>query len=184
MTDDAIREAVGVFSDAEALETTIDELQSSGFNRALISILAGEDTVTEKLGHIYEKTKELEDDPSVPRTAFVSTAAIGDAEGGLVGSLLYVGAVAAVGAVVATGGALATAITAAVVGGGVGGAIGTALAALVAKHHADYLQEQVDRGGLLLWVRTMDAEHEEKAKAIMSKHSGQDVRIHDMLTGA
>ena len=180
MTDHTIREAVGVFNDAEALETTIDELQSSGFNRALISILAGEDTVKEKLGHMYEESKELEDDPGVPRTAFVSTAAIGDAEGGLAGGLLYVGAVAAVGAVVASGGTLAAAITAAVVGGAGGGAIGTALATLVAKHHADYLQEQIDHGGLLLWVRTMDAEHEEKAKAIMSRHSGQDVHIHDM----
>jgi hypothetical protein len=180
MTTTTIREAVGVFSDAKTLEETVDELESSGFDRAMIGILAGEDAVVEKLGHRYEKVTELEDDAAVPRTAFVSTEAIGDAEGGLAGGLLYVGAVAAAGAVVATGGTLAAAIAAAVAGGAGGGAIGSVLAALVAQHHADYLREQIDHGGLLLWVRTLDPAHEEKAKAILSKHSGRDVHLHDL----
>jgi len=63
--------------------------------------------------HKYRKVTELEDDAAVPRTCHVSTESIGDAEGGLVGGLLYVGAVAAAGAIVALGGTLAGAIVAA-----------------------------------------------------------------------
>ena len=173
-----IREAVCVFKNGEALETAIEELESSGFDRAMISILAGEDAVAKELGHRYQKVQELEDETNVPREAFVSTASIGDAEGGLVGSLLYVGAVAAAGAVVASGGTLAAAVTAALAAGAGGGTIGAILATLVAKHHVDYLKEQIDHGGLLLWVRTMNADQEEKAKVIMAKHSGMDVHIH------
>ena len=180
MAKKTIREAVGVFSDGETLETTIEDLESSGFDRAKISILAGEDAVKKKLGHVYKKVDDLEDAPDTPRHAFVSTASIGDAEGALAGGLLYVGAMAAVGGVVASGGTLAAAIAAAIAGGTGGGLIGTALATLVDKHHADYLQDQIDHGGLLLWVRTFDAEDEEKAKSIMSKHSGRDVHIHDI----
>lgn len=171
-------EAVGVFDDAGPLQEAIDELLANGFDRAEISLLAGERTVEEKLGHAYKKAAELEDDPSVPRAAFVSTEALGDAEGGLIGGLVYIGAVAAAGAVVATGGTIATVIGAAALAGGAGSLIGSILAKLVGDHHAHHLQEQLDHGGLLLWVRTRDKDHEQRATQILSKHSGKDVHIH------
>lgn len=173
-----VREAVGVFDSADALETAVDELQSSGFDRAEIGLLAGENVVVEKLGHLYKRTEELEDDDKVPRTAFVSTESIGDAEGGLVGALLYIGAIAVGGAVVASGGAPAAALLAAAIGGGVGGMAGIGLAGLVGKHHADYLEKQLDHGGLLLWVRTRDPAHEKRATEILSRHSAHDVHVH------
>ena len=171
-------EAVAVFEDAETLQAAIDELQSSGFDRAELSLLAGETAVQEKLGHAYKKAEELEDDASVPRAAYVSTESVGDAEGGLIGGLMYVGALAAAGAVVATGGTLAATIAGAAVAGGVGGLAGSALAKLVGDHHGQYIQEQLDHGGLLLWVRTRDKDHEKKATEILSKHSAHDVHIH------
>ena len=90
-----VREAVGVFSRPEDLQDAIDELLSSGFDRADLSLLASEHAVKEKLGHRYEKISALADDPTVPRAAYVSTEAIGGAEGGLIGGLMYVGATVA-----------------------------------------------------------------------------------------
>jgi hypothetical protein len=87
-----IREAVGVFHTAPEMEAAIEELEEHGFDRAEISLLASEETVREKLGHRFYDAKSLEDDPKVPRTAFVSTESIGDAEGALIGGLMYVGA--------------------------------------------------------------------------------------------
>jgi hypothetical protein len=176
----AIREAVAVFDDEAALEAAIDDLSSAGFDRAEISLLAGAATVEEKLGHRFTKVGELEDDAAVPRSYFVSKESLGDAEGALVGGLLYVGAVAAAGAIVASGGTLATAIAAATLAGGTGGLIGAALARLVGDHHARYLQEQLDRGGLLLWVHLRDADHEDRALTILRKHSAHDVHVHDL----
>jgi hypothetical protein len=43
---EALREAVGVFPSAGYLQAAIDELLSSGFRRAELSLLAGEDVVT------------------------------------------------------------------------------------------------------------------------------------------
>ena len=143
-----------------------------------MSLLAGERAVEEKLGHRYKKVSALADHPTVPRAAYVSTEAIGDAEGGLIGGLMYVGGVAAAGAVVASGGTLAAAIAAAALAGGAGGLIGSILAKWVGDRHAHYLQEQMDRGGLLLWVRTWDAELEKRAVEILRKHSAGDAHIH------
>src|SRR4029434_3426672 len=106
--------------------------------------------------------------------------AIGDVEGGLIGGLMYVGAMAAGGAIVASGGTLAALVATAALAGGAGGLIGSILAKWVGDHHAHYLQEQMDRGGLLLWVRTWDAEDERRAVEILSKHSGGDVPRHGL----
>ena len=175
-----VKEAVAVFDNVKQLQDAIDELESSGFDRAEISLLASSGAVETKLGHMYEKVEELEDDAQVPRSAYVSTESIGDAEGALIGGLFYVGAVTAIGAAVASGGALLPILTAAAVAGGAGGMAGAVLAALVGQHHANYLQEQLDHGGLLLWVRTRDAAHVTLAKDILKRNSAHDVHVHQL----
>lgn len=173
-----VREVVGVFHSADGLQAAIDELLQSGFHRAELSLLASEDTVDKKLGHHYRKVSSLADDPIIPRAAYVSPEAIAGAEGGLIGVLLYVGAVAAAGAIVASGGTLTAAILGAALTGGAGGLIGSLLARWVGEEHGRHLQDQVDRGGLLLWVRTWDAGDEERAMRILKSHSGDQVHVH------
>ncbi len=173
-----IREAVAYFDTGKDLEEAIDELLSSGFNRAEISLLATESAVEEELGHRYRKVSELEDDPAVPRTFYVPTESIGEAEGALISTPLYLAAIPAIGAVVASGGSLLAAIVGAVAAGGAGAAFGGVLAKLVGDHHAQHMQEQLKHGGLLLWVRTWDRADEEIAVAILEKHAGHDVHVH------
>ena len=175
---EAGREAVGIFHRTEDFQNAIDELLSSGFDRAELSLLASETAVAAKLGHHYRRTSALADNPGVPRAAYISTEAIGDAEGALIGGLFYVGATLAAGAVVASGGTLALAIAATVAAGGAGGLIGSVLAHRVGNHHGRYLQEQIERGGLLLWVHTRNLEHEERAVRILKAHCGDNVHVH------
>ena len=132
----------------------------------------------ERLGYRYEKVNMLADDPTVPRSAYVSTEAIGGAEGGLIGGLVYVGAVVAAGAVVASGGTLTAVIAAAGLAGGTGGLVGSVLAKWVGDHHARYLREQIVHGGQLLWVRTWNTEDEERAVEILKRYSASEVHVH------
>jgi hypothetical protein len=177
---DTVREAVGMFDNAETLQEAIDELMSSGFDRAELSLLASEQAVTGKLGHLYRKASELEDDVRVPRAAYVSTESVGDAEGAVIGGLMYVATGVLMGPVAFAGGTLAAITAAAVAGVGAGGVIGSILAKLIGDHHARHLQEQVDHGGLLLWVRTWDSEDEKRAVEILGRHSGRDVHVHSL----
>lgn len=177
---DKIREAVGVFHDAASLEAAIDALESSGFDHSKLSLLAGEDAVAEKLGHKLKSVGEAEDDPEVPRAAYIPIEAVGEGEGALMGGLFYVGAIAAAGAVVATGGTVGVAIASAALAGGTGGVIGSLLARWLDRHHAQYLQDQIDRGGLLLWVRTETPADEKRACDILGRLSAEDVHVHDL----
>lgn len=175
-----IREAVGVFHATADMESAIQELQESGFDRAEISLLAGEETVRQKLRHKYYDAKSLEDDPKAPRSAFVSTELIGDAEGALIGGLFYVGALASVGAVVASGGAFGAILLAMAAGGGSAVLIGSLLARVVGKHHSDHLQHQLERGGLVVWVRTKDQAHEQRAVGVLKGNKATDVHVHSI----
>lgn len=172
------REAVAVFDTGESLQAAIDELESSGFDRADLSLLAGETTVEEQLGHAYTKVAELEDNPDVPTVAYVANESIGDAEGALIGTPMYIAAATTAGIMAVAGGPIALTIAAVAAAGAAGGLIGTVLATFLDKHHADYLQEQLDHGGLLLWVRARDEAHGQEAVTILKKHSAHDVHLH------
>ncbi|MBK8907533.1 MAG: hypothetical protein IPM60_06435 [Rhodospirillales bacterium] len=176
----SVREAVGVFHDANALEAAIDELLDSGFERAEISLLASDKSVEDKLGHAYRKVTELEDDTGAPRVAYVDRDSVVEGKTGVIGGLAYVGALAAAGAVVASGGTLAAVLAAAVGAGGAGGLLGTFAARWIGREHAKTMQSQLDKGGLLLWVHIRDEDHERRAVDILSRHSADDVHVHDL----
>jgi hypothetical protein len=174
------REAVAVFHQVASYQAAIDELSDAGFDRADLSLLASQKTIEEKLGHAYTRVGEVENDTTVPRAAYADDESVAEARTGVIGGLAYIGAMAALGVVVASGGGLAAAIAAAAVAGGGGGLLGGVAARFIGKDHAESLQAQLDKGGLLLWVRTADASHEQKAVEILKKHGGEDVHVHDL----
>jgi len=175
-----VREAVGVFHDAVAFERAADELMMSGFGHADLSVLASDAAVREKLGHTVTSVRELEDDPEVPTKAYIGREDYGNAEGGLVGGLLYLGALAGMLPVLASGGAIATAIMTTLVGGAGGASLGGVLAESLGRHHADALDEHLKKGGILLWVRTRDDAHEQRATEILKRHGADDVHVHGL----
>jgi hypothetical protein len=172
-----VREAVAVFHSADDLQNAIDELLRSGFHRSALSLLANEAEVVAKLGHVYRKTTDLAADPTVPRTAYVSPEAIGDGQGAIIATLMYVAAGVLMGPVAAARGSFAALAAAAALGGGAAGLLGTWLAKLIGDRHAMRIQGHLDRGGLLLWVRTWSRDQESRAVEILQQHSGRDVHI-------
>ena len=173
-------EAVAVFYDVQSFQAAIDDLLLAGFDNADINVLADEHTVTAKLGREYKSTAEFEDNSEAPRTGFVPKETFGDAEGAIIGAGIYVPAIVGSLAVVASGGTMLGAFAAAAIAGGAGGLIGTALARFIGNEHAKHLEQHLNHGGLLLWVRTHDAECENKALEILRRHSAHDVHLHQM----
>lgn len=171
-------EAVGIFHDARGLRSAADALLIAGFDRADLSLLAAQEAVEKKLGHAYSSVAELEDDPRTATQAYTGGDSLTEAKAAAVGGLFFVGAMAAMGAVVASGGTVAAAIIGGLAAGGTGGAIGAVLARFMTHHHAEALQSQLDKGGILLWVRTGDREHETRALDILDANGAEDVHLH------
>ncbi|MGC1347903.1 MAG: hypothetical protein WA863_17830 [Methyloceanibacter sp.] len=172
-------EAVAVFHDVESFEAAIDDLLAVGFDHADINVLAHEDTIASKLGPTHKSTAEFEDDPEVPRIGYIPNETIGNAEGAVIGAGVYVPAMFGGLAVAASGGTLLGVFVAAAVAGGAGGLIAAALARYIGHEHAKHLDQHLHHGGLLLWVRTRDAECEERLE-ILRRHSAHDVHLHQI----
>jgi hypothetical protein len=51
---------------------------------------------------------------------------------------------------------------------------------MLGDRRAHHIQEQLEHGGLLLWVRAWNEDDEERAVEILSRHSGQDVHVHSL----
>ena len=169
-------EVVGVLNSEESLDSVIDHLLTSGFDQSEISLLATEKSVVEKLGHRYQKISSLEAEPTVPRKAYVAPENMSIAQGALVSGFLYVGAFAAASAVLALGGTIAMILAGGTLGATGGGLIGAVLGEFMEEKHAAYIQEQLEHGGLLIWVRARDQCHESEATRIMRLHKADDVR--------
>jgi hypothetical protein len=174
---ETVREAIGVLFDAKTLEEAIADLQASGFQHSEISVLAGQHTVRQSLGHIYDEINEDAAEPGAPRIAFVAKESVGDAVHAILGAFFFTGATVAAGAVVMTAGVLGTALMAAAAGAAAVGGVGALMAEMIGQSEAEYLEEEIDRGHLLLFVRTTDADREAKAVEILSKHSSFDPHV-------
>lgn len=168
---DSIREVVAVFDDVETLDTAVYTLETRGFDRAAFSLLAAEKSVEQKLGHRYQQVKDVEDDPNAPRETFFSRISRLEAD------YLPAPALAAVGALAMIG---VGSILPVLVAAGAGGMIGAALGRMIQQNHATRVQEQLARGGLLLWVNVRNPREEETALAVLPALGAHDVHAHDI----
>ncbi len=171
------REAVAVFDDVGAFERAVEELLAAGFPRDSLSMLAGAATVEKKLGHKFRRVEELEDDPEAPRTAFVSLRELTERETTVWNSVTILPTLIAAGTVVATAGPLAAVIIGTAV---TGAALATVLTHWMDDRQARWLEEQLERGGILLWVTTATPEQEAAALEILRRHAAHDVHVHEL----
>ena len=171
-----VREAVAVFDDPDRLDNAVSELQQCGFSRADLSI--ADRGRARKLG--LSEAQELEDDPRVPRTVFVSKASIGDAEGVLIGGAVYLGAVVAAGFAASSGASMSTIVLAVALSGGLTGLVGLYLRGRVHRRYIASMRDQIRHGGIVLWVNLHSPEQERNAVAILKQCSAKRIHVHEV----
>jgi hypothetical protein len=172
-------EAVGVFETFESFQKAFYDLRMVGFSRYDLSVLGSEEALREKFGDAYLRANDMEDDPHVPRAAFVSEEAAGEMEGVIIGGAFFIPSYIAMAAMAAAGGAATATAAAVAIVGLPAAAIGLLLARRIQQHHKDHYAKQIEHGGILLWVRVADKERETLAVEILTGHSGKDGPVHD-----
>lgn len=176
----SVREAVGLVSSPEALESAVNQLELAGFDAAMISVLARDKKTMERLGQVYESVPELEDAPKAPQGSYITKGARGEGAAAIVGIPLYIGGVIGAFAVVASGGVLAAVIGATVAGGAAGAGLGALLARAIGQRYSGHISEQIAQGGIVLWVRVHNRDEEEKALDVLAKAGAFDVHAHEI----
>lgn len=173
-------EGVAVFPDSDRLEAAVTALEIAGFDRAAISVLGAADKVRERIGRIYETMRQIEDDPRVPRAAFISRGSRLEGAAAAVVTPFYLGGLTGAAAIVASGGALAAAIAGTILGGALGGGLGALLVYAVGRHHATQIASQLAHGGLVLWVGVRTETEAARALDILRQSGGADVHLHQL----
>lgn len=175
------REAVALFDDYDDLVDAIEELELAGFDRAQIKLMRSCKAAETMLGRPIEDMRELEDEPGIPLGGWIDRYELTEGKAALAAGLAYLGSLVAIGIVVARHGDLVAVIAAAAGAGGAAGALGLWLMRLVGRRRAREIEEQLARGGHLLWVETRSAEQERRALGILRHHRTRDVRLHDLV---
>lgn len=176
--DTSFREAVGLFPNMATMQDAIRELEGSAFQRDSISVLGSRHEIERVFGTDVINTVEAKDNPLSPRQAPSRPEEESIGAGALIGSVAYLAAISA--ALMTMPLSLPITLAAVALGGGGGAFIGMGLVSMLGHRMDENVLRQIDQGGLILWVRTPDAEHEEIALDIMRKHGAHHIQIHDM----
>lgn len=173
------KEIVGVFMSKDDLQNAIRELEGTAFPRQDISVMGTRGELERVFGAKVVPPEFAIDNPDTPRQAPSRPEERTIGAAGMIGGTAYVGAMAmalAAGAVT-----FPAIVSAAVIGGIGGGTLGAILTKLLGDRYNRHLEQQVEKGGLLLWVRTPDSEREDLANRILITNNAYGVHVHQMV---
>jgi hypothetical protein len=180
-----VREAVGVVDSQDELEALVEELTTHGVDRTDISLMASFPAVFEKLGRVYRRPEEVADLPQVPRRALVTRDDVVGSTALVFGALMTVGSFGAALPIVASGGALAAAIAAALGGGAAAGALAKIIRdRILNPRDARRLEDDLESGGLVVFVRVDTPEEEARALKILRDVGADSVHVHEIAVSA
>lgn len=154
---------VGVFSSLINAERTVDALFRAGFRREEVSVLAPA-SVAAEFGGLAEQSAS-------------SKSAEGAAAGGAIGALL--GGLGLIAGIAATGGigVLAAGALGAGFGGVVGGLVGAMTMRGVQKEYADYYDQSIAKGKILVSVESPDESRQKLAELIFAANGAEPVAL-------
>lgn len=173
-----IKEAVGLLPDINSFERAIESLIANGFRREDLSVLSLNKSHHGAIARGLKSPKKAMDDPETQRTSVMDHESAVEFKAAAIGVPAQVGAFAGAIVAVASGGVLAAAIAALLAGGAAGGGLGALLSHAVSKGHLARLQEQVENGGIVLWVQTPDKTAEDRALKTLASCGATGVHVH------
>ena len=176
-----VREVVGVVRSRETLATIVERLTTVGFDRADIDLMASQEMIARELKTAGADSVSAVDMPGVPRRNLVTPSDKETLNVGLFGTLVSLGSMGAALPIVASGGALAAAVAAAIAGGAAAGGIAELIRKSIAMRSDDvHLDDELRQGGLVIFVRASNPEHEFKALSVMRDCGADRVHVHEI----
>lgn len=177
MLQERVKEAVGVFKNLDDLNEAVNELEITAFPRHDISVLGGTHGLNREYGRASIDPRLAEDDPYAPRTVPIHPEEKAIGKGVVIGVGAYIGAIAGAFILGPQADYLLFIPTVAT-GTFIGGALGWLVTEMLRFRFSREIEDQIDEGGLVLWVRTMGRSKERLAQDIMRKHGGTHIHTH------
>lgn len=157
-----VREAVALFAERAAIEAAIEDLLAADFEHSDLSVLGSHEPI------------EAAGEPGKPLVDVLTA---------LEGEVKYLGPLAAAGFVALASGPVG-AVLAGLIAAGVGAAaIKEVLDEVTSTPHTEDFARALEEGSVILWVRVVDEGAEAEAKAILARHGGENIHVHERAPG-
>jgi len=183
VNDHPIREAVGLFNDIGAVHDCIEELQIQGFDRSDITMLSRPEVNGSKSTLPIVDTKQTEDSPTASRGPVVELDSASNAQGAILGAPIYIFTLCGAGISAAIGLSLPLLLLISGIAGIIGSAVGVFAMRIILSRQNGYYRQQLDHGGIPLWIHTRDAAHEKQAIETLTQNRARDVHLHNLPRG-
>jgi hypothetical protein len=157
----------GIYQTRRQLENVVEELKASGFRNTDISVLFPQNEGTRDL--VFERNTKA---PEGATGGFVSGGAIGGVLGWLAG--IGVLAIPGLGPFIASG-PLMSALSGLAVGGALGIITGALIGMGISEYEAKQYAGRVQKGCILLSIRTDNFNCRDRAKRILEETGAEDV---------
>ncbi|MEH6402820.1 MAG: hypothetical protein V7750_05560 [Sneathiella sp.] len=183
VNDQPIREAVGLFDDIGAVHDCIEELQNKGFERSDLTMLSRPEVIGSKSTLPIVDTKQTEDSQTASRGPVIEPETVGNVQGAALGAPVYIFTLCGAGISAAIGLSLPLLLLISGIAGIVGIGVGVYAMQFVLRRQNGYYRQQLDHGGIPLWIQTRDADHEKRAIETLTENRARDVHIHNLPRG-
>ncbi len=152
------REVVGVFSRRDDFDKAVSALLTQGFSRSDLSVLASHDSL-----------EAASADAKSWKTRLV----------GLLGELKYEGPLVTAGLIAIAAGPVGAMLGGLIAAGVGGAAVKELLDEVTARPHAAQFAAALTAGSILLWVEVADADHENKATALLTSFGAANIHTNE-----
>lgn len=178
------RVVAALFDDANKLTDAVHSLTTHGFDRAQLSMLAHTGGPLDEHPPIDSSSEATALSEARSVEAAITDTDVRQLRNLGTGTAAAIGGIAAAGITFMSGGAAALAIGVATAAGLASGAAVHRVGDMAAADQDNFLREQIDKGGVILWV-TLDPQgpgetHESKATTLLREAGAKDVRGADM----
>jgi hypothetical protein len=170
-------EVVGLLRSPRDLENALGMFTSSGWDRADLSLLARHNVLLPE--YLRTDTAELAGNPVAERASPVSHTDVRQGRALATGMIGVVAAFVASAVIVVNGGSTLLAILGALIVGGIVIAFVAGLGYRIGDVRRQFLREQADHKGIVLWVKVKKAGDEEKARNIFARLGARNVHVHE-----
>lgn len=168
---------VGVFESVDSFSSALEKLVAAGYRRSDISVLGGHQSIIDHFGTL-PSVDELADRMDTPRDSLESHETLGDVVRFLSDSLAVIAQIGSAAAAFAVGGPIGVSTGAAVE---TEDNLGGFLNRISDEHWHHRLEQSVQDGGIICWVRADNADAAKKAEDILAVAGGEHIHRTDPL---
>lgn len=170
-------EVIGIFSSIRDLNEAVDKLLSHGFNQHSLRVIANELVFNTQFHLNYKTIYDVINDQSIPKKPFYAEENIAIAEGAVMGFLVYICTLGVAWFAIEHREETIQFIIMILIAILVSTIIGIILAISLDRHHKKYINSQLIKGGIPIWIHYENTSQQKLIELILKNNNAKNIIV-------